>query len=114
MIRITELALPLDHTPDDLRQAILERLRIHDADLLDFTVFKRSYDARKKGSEIKFVYIIDANARHIDQLLQRFVSDTPWLHMDLSASSHKDGLGAVDSDITGFGVSWAIELLKSV
>lgn len=46
--------------------------------------------------------------------LQRFVSDTPWLHMDLSASSHKDGLGAVDSDITGFGVSWAIELLKSV
>jgi uncharacterized FAD-dependent dehydrogenase len=75
MIRITELALPLDHTPDDLRQAILERLRIHDADLLDFTVFKRSYDARKKGSEIKFVYIIDANARYIDQLLQRFVSD---------------------------------------
>lgn len=44
--------------------------------------------------------------------LRRFVSDTPWLHMDLSASSHKDGLGAVDSEITGFGVSWAIEFLK--
>lgn len=45
--------------------------------------------------------------------LRRFVNDTPWLHMDLSASSHKDGLGAVDSEITGFGVSWAIEFLKS-
>ncbi len=46
--------------------------------------------------------------------LRRFVNDTPWLHMDLSASSHKNGLGAVDSEITGFGVSWAIEFLKTL
>ena len=44
--------------------------------------------------------------------LRRFVNDTPWLHMDLSASSHKDGLGAVDSEITGFGIGWALEFLK--
>ncbi|UZK04457.1 NAD(P)/FAD-dependent oxidoreductase [Venatoribacter cucullus] len=76
MIRITELALPLDHPQDALRAAILERLGIQDADLLNFTVFKRSYDARKKNSEIKFVYIIDLEARHEDQLLQRFANDT--------------------------------------
>jgi len=75
MIRITELALPLDHAPDALRRAICERLSLKDADLLDFTVFKRSYDARKKGSEIKFVYIIDLNARHEDKVLQRFAKD---------------------------------------
>lgn len=46
--------------------------------------------------------------------LRRFVNDIPWLHMDLSASSHKDGLGAVDSEITGFGVSWGIEFLKNI
>lgn len=47
--------------------------------------------------------------------LQKFVADdTPWLHMDLSASSHKGGLGAVDSEITGFGVSWGIELLREL
>ncbi|SFE08890.1 leucyl aminopeptidase family protein [Nitrosomonas sp. Nm166] len=46
--------------------------------------------------------------------LRRFVSDTPWVHVDLSACNHKDGLGAVDSEITGFGVSWAIEFLKSI
>ncbi|GJL74356.1 leucyl aminopeptidase family protein [Nitrosomonas sp.] len=46
------------------------------------------------------------------RFLNRFVNDIPWIHMDLSASSHKDGLGAVGSDVTGFGVSWAIELLK--
>lgn len=46
--------------------------------------------------------------------LQKFVADIPWLHMDLSASSHKGGLGAVDSEITGFGVCWGIELLRSL
>ncbi|MGB7389297.1 MAG: hypothetical protein WA929_17050, partial [Pseudomonas neustonica] len=59
MIRINELQLPLDHPTDALRPAIVARLKITDAQLVDFTVFKRSYDARKKNSEITFVYIID-------------------------------------------------------
>ncbi|PSJ18845.1 M17 family metallopeptidase [Nitrosomonas supralitoralis] len=46
--------------------------------------------------------------------LKRFINNTPWLHMDLSASSHKDGLGAINSEITGFGVSWAIEFLRNI
>lgn len=46
--------------------------------------------------------------------LRRFVNDIPWLHMDLSASSHKDGLGAIDSEITGFGVGWGVELLRNL
>jgi uncharacterized protein len=76
MIRITELALPLDHPADALRKAIVERLNIKDTDLLEFTVFKRSYDARKKNSEIKFVYIIDLHANNEDRLLARFKDDT--------------------------------------
>lgn len=47
--------------------------------------------------------------------LSKFISsNTPWIHMDLSASSHKGGLGAVGSDITGFGVGWAIELIQEM
>ncbi len=46
------------------------------------------------------------------RFLNQFVNDTPWVHMDLSASNHKNGLGAVGSDITGFGVGWAIELIQ--
>jgi uncharacterized protein len=75
MIRITELALPLDHPADALRTAILKRLKINDADLLDFTVFKRSYDARKKNSEITFVYIIDLRAHNEEKILARFSDD---------------------------------------
>ncbi len=75
MIRINELQLPLDHSADALRQAIVARLKIADTELLDFKVFKRSYDARKKNSEITFVYIIDADVANEDQVLQRLSDD---------------------------------------
>ena len=75
MIRITELSLPLDHPADALRPAIVQRLKIPDADLLDLTVFKRSYDARKKNSAISFVYIVDISARNEAAILKRFAND---------------------------------------
>ncbi len=57
----------------------------------------------------------EGNADHIlaARFLSKFIDDRPWIHMDLSASSHKGGLGAVASDVTGFGVAWTLELLKS-
>jgi uncharacterized FAD-dependent dehydrogenase len=75
MIRITELALPLDHPATAMRKAIVARLKIQDEDLLDFTVFKRSYDARKKNTEITFVYIVDLSARDEAQILARCAGD---------------------------------------
>lgn len=76
MIRITELALPVDHPSADLRRAIIERLHISDAELLSFTVFKRSYDARKKNSNVLlFVYVIDAEVVGEASLLRRFQLD---------------------------------------
>jgi hypothetical protein len=75
VIRITELSLPLDSDPLALRKAVVRRLKIDDADLLEFTVFKRSYDARKKNSAILFVYIVDLRARDEGSILARFASD---------------------------------------
>lgn len=56
----------------------------------------------------------DGNADHIlaARFLSKFLDDRPWIHMDLSASSHSGGLGAVASDVTGFGVAWTIALLE--
>lgn len=76
MIRINELALPLDHPEEALTQAILQRLKISAEELISFTVFKRSYDARKKNSEIKFVYIVDVEVRDHEAILQRFAKDS--------------------------------------
>ncbi|MDY1019271.1 NAD(P)/FAD-dependent oxidoreductase [Pseudomonas coleopterorum] len=75
MLRITELKLPLDHSDDALRPAIVQRLGIADADLLDFTLFKRSYDARKKNSELQFIYTIDLQVNGEAGVLERFVDD---------------------------------------
>jgi uncharacterized protein len=75
VIRITELSLPLDYTPEAMRRAILQRLAIADADLLDFTLFKRSHDARKKHSGILFICIVDVTVRDEAVLLQRLARD---------------------------------------
>ncbi len=75
MIRITELPLPLDFAPAALRQAILQRLSLAAADLRDFTLFKRSYDARKKHSGILSICIVDVAVRDEAAVLRRCVGD---------------------------------------
>ncbi len=59
---------------------------------------------------------LESEADHIlaARFLQRFVDDRPWLHVDLSASRCKGGLGAVGSEITGFGVALGLELLSGL
>ena len=74
MIRISELKLPLNHPEPALRAAIVARLGIQDADLVDFSVFKRSYDARKK-SAIVLIYAIDAQLRDEAAVLARIGKD---------------------------------------
>ena len=45
------------------------------------------------------------------RLLKRFTAALPWIHVDLSSAKCKGGLGAIATDVTGFGVAWGIELL---
>ncbi len=75
MLRITELSLPLDHAPDALPAAICQRLQIAPEALLEFTVFKRSYDARKKNTLITFVYIVDVAVTQEPEVLARAGND---------------------------------------
>ena len=45
--------------------------------------------------------------------LKQFIQKPyPWLHVDLSAASCKNGLAAATGPETGFGANWTIELLK--
>jgi uncharacterized FAD-dependent dehydrogenase len=63
MLRLTEIKLPLDHPPEAIQQAALERLGVPEADLLSCTVFRRAHDARKK-SAIILVYTLDVEVRN--------------------------------------------------
>ena len=57
MIRLTELKLPLDHTPDDLNALVHTTLGVAATDVAQWQIFKRSYDARKAA--LLVVYIVD-------------------------------------------------------
>jgi len=62
MLRLTDIQLPLDHSDSAIRQAILARLGIGDADLIGYTIFRRGYDARKKHA-ISLIYTLDVEVR---------------------------------------------------
>tara|TARA_R110000868_G_scaffold406191_1_gene686398 strand:+ start:2173 stop:3789 length:1617 start_codon:yes stop_codon:yes gene_type:complete len=106
MLRITELKLPLDHPEEALRPAIIQRLGITDSELLDFSLFKRSYDARKKSSEIHFIYTIDCNLRDEAALLSQFADDR---HISVTPDTAYKGVGQAAEDlaerplVVGFG-----------
>jgi len=74
MLRLTELKLPLDHPPEALRAAILQRLAIEDDELLRFSIFKRSFDARKKHAML-LVYALDIEVQNEAALLKQFRND---------------------------------------
>lgn len=73
MLRINEIKLPLDHSDDQLREAIARKLDITPEQVQGLSVFKRSYDARKKD-RILLIYQLDValDAALESQLLQKF------------------------------------------
>ncbi|OUS15249.1 hypothetical protein A9Q88_11875 [Gammaproteobacteria bacterium 50_400_T64] len=73
MLRLSEIKLPLDHGDADLSLAVAARLELAEQDLLELTVFKRSYDARKKHN-ILLIYQVDVvlSEAHEKAALEQF------------------------------------------
>jgi len=76
MLRLSEIKLPLNHTENDLPEAILKTLKISAQELLGFNIYKRSYDARKKGN-IMLIYQLDIELSHSAE--KRVLETTPAL-----------------------------------
>lgn len=50
---------------------------------------------------------------HAARFMGKFIeNDVAWLHADLSSTNRKDGLGAVQSDVNGFGVGFGLEMIN--
>ncbi|WP_019029140.1 NAD(P)/FAD-dependent oxidoreductase [Colwellia piezophila] len=75
MIRLTNIKLALDHQEHELEQAILTKLSIENTQVINFTVFKRGYDARKKN-KIVLIYTLDVETNINEELLIKFEDDT--------------------------------------
>ncbi|MEK6707407.1 MAG: NAD(P)/FAD-dependent oxidoreductase [Pseudomonadota bacterium] len=77
MLRLTEIKLPLDHAASELTAAILQRLGITVDELAGFSIARRGYDARKRGT-VSFVYTLDAELKDAAAeaaILQRLQAD---------------------------------------
>jgi uncharacterized FAD-dependent dehydrogenase len=70
MLRLTELRLPLNHSEDELRAAILKELGIERQELVRYSIFRRSFDARKRGA-IALIYHIDVETTRETEILRR-------------------------------------------
>ena len=70
MIRILQLKLPVDHTPDALEKKICQQLKIKKEELSSWKIVRRSLDARKKP-DLKFVYVVDVDTPKERKILHR-------------------------------------------
>ena len=69
MIRVQELKLSFDHTPQDLSKAVSRRLRLSKQDVLGIKIVRKSIDARRKN-RIVAVYTLDVTVRHESEVLR--------------------------------------------
>ena len=105
MIRLTELRLPLEHAPEDLTTAALQRLKLNPADLLGLYIHKRSPDARKK-SALQFVYSLDLEVADEAAVLARFKDDShvkPTPDMSYTSVARAPQQSFVRPVVVGFG-----------
>jgi leucyl aminopeptidase len=77
--------------------------------------YEADYDAELESKVADVVQCaLEGKGDHIlaARFLGRFVpAGTPWAHIDLSAATRSGGLAHVATDVTGFGVRFALELL---
>ena len=77
--------------------------------------FEEDYDADLESKVADVMQCaVDGKGDHIlaTRFLSRFVpEDIPWAHVDLSSATRSGGLAHVTTDVTGFGVRFALELL---
>jgi uncharacterized FAD-dependent dehydrogenase len=111
MLRLNEIKLPLDHAHDELTKAVIHKLLIQPEQLLDLSVFKRSYDARKK-SNIMLIYQLDVELTDSAEktVLENFagksfvrVSPDTSYRFVAQADSHFPMGGQLRPVIIGFG-----------
>lgn len=88
MLRLNDIQLPLNHSDEDLAAAIVAKLDINSSELVSFSVFKRSYDARKKAN-ILLIYQVDVvlSAANQQRVLGQF-SEQSFVKISPDTSYH--------------------------
>ena len=70
MLRISQIRLSPDHSPEDIRVAVEKKLRVRPGTEFSYQVVRQSVDARKKP-DIFYVYTVDVQVSQEAQILKR-------------------------------------------
>lgn len=81
MLRVSQIRLRPDHTPEELKSAIVRKLRIRDGSNLSFHIVRQSIDARKKP-DIFYVYTADVEVEGEAKILKRLGRDRDIVRME--------------------------------
>lgn len=104
MLRLTEIKIPLNQSglqtdagyDSGLRKAILSKLGLDESELINFSIFRRAYDARQRR-QILLVYTVDVDTTKNATLLARFANDP---HVKPAPDTNYQFVGKAP---TGFG-----------
>ena len=70
MIKIPEIALPLDATNSDIIKAAAKQIKVSSNDIKNWRILRRSVDARKKN-DVKFVYTVLADVGNAENAVMK-------------------------------------------
>ena len=73
MIRLTQIKLPADHTPEALTKKAAKLLRVSPEEIKELHIRKRSLDARKKP-ELFYSYTVDVSVKKETEILHKVKS----------------------------------------
>lgn len=74
MLRVSNLKMDIDEDISILKKLVLKKLRIKENELIKYSIYKESVDARKKDN-MMFVYTVDVEAKNEDKILKRKPKD---------------------------------------
>lgn len=73
MLRISNLKLSIDEDVSILKKLILKKLKIKENELIKYTIYKESIDARR--GKVDFVYTVDVDVKNEEKLLKSKIKD---------------------------------------
>ncbi len=74
MLRVSNLKISINEDKKILKKLILKKLRIKESELIKYTIYKESIDARKKGN-IDFVYTVDVSLKNEAKIIKNGLKD---------------------------------------
>ena len=73
MLRISNLKISINEDISVLKKLILKKLKIKEKDLIKYTIYKESIDARR--GKIDFVYTVDVDVKNEEKLIKANIKD---------------------------------------